>query len=254
MKTIEQTSQDAEYSIPYHYITRRPIKNFGQHFVDTWGINYISTIEFMLKKIETLGPSSIVDIGCGDGRLTREIFLENSNKKVLGIDYSERAIKLAQAMNSDLTGIEFKSIDITSRSFDEKFDLAVLMEVYEHIPLDAISEFLAGVRSLIKPEGLLLLTVPHTNKPLEYKHFQHFTIEGLNNQLSSHFEVIEVIPFEKRGLLRRLLNFLLCNRFCVLNNRRLLNFLYYFHEKYLFKCNTENECQRLFVLAKPKAA
>jgi 2-polyprenyl-3-methyl-5-hydroxy-6-metoxy-1,4-benzoquinol methylase len=253
MKSGVQDKQEQEYAFPYHYISRRISNNFSQHFVDTWGINYISTIEFMLNKIASLGPSSIVDIGCGDGRLTREIFLENSNKKVLGIDYSERAIKLAQAMNSDLSGIEFKSIDITSRNSDEKFDLAVLMEVYEHIPLDATCEFLAGVRSLIKPGGLLLLTVPHTNKPLEYKHFQHFTIEGLSNQLSNHFEVIEVVPFEKRGLLRRLLNFCLCNRFVVFNNRRLLNYLYRFHEKYLFRCNTENECQRIFVLAKPKA-
>jgi 2-polyprenyl-3-methyl-5-hydroxy-6-metoxy-1,4-benzoquinol methylase len=247
-----QKSQENEYCFPYHYISRRFRSGFSQHFVDTWGINYISTIELIIDRIKLEASECIVDIGCGDGRLTREIALEFTDKHVVGIDYSDRAIQLARVMNSDLAKVEFQSIDINTEKLDLKFDVAILMEVYEHIPLEVSQAFLRNVCAIIKPGGKLLMTVPHSNKPVEYKHFQHFTVDAIKNQLSREFEVIEAIPFEKKGWGRKLLNYLLCNRFYVLNNKKLLNVLYKMHKKYLVSCKTEVDCQRILIVAKPK--
>ena len=242
-------AQDDEYWFPYHYVSRMPSAGFQQHYIDSWGINYISTIDFMLRQIDKCNPHSLIDIGCGDGRFTREIGIRFPLMNLKGVDYSLRAIALAKAMNQDMPDLRYEQVDVTKVNFINKYDVAILMEVFEHIPLDEANEFLAGVRNTLNEGGILLLTVPHSNKPVEYKHFQHFTIESIKSFLSPYFEVVEIIPFEKKGFMRILLNKILCNRLFILNNSRLLNFLYRFHLQYLFMCSSERECQRIFVKA-----
>lgn len=245
-----QQAQDDEYSFPYHYATQMPEQGFRQHFIDTWGINYISTIEFLLDRIRSGAPASLVDIGCGDGRLTREISLGTGVTCVCGVDYSARAICLARAMNQDLPQIEFQQKDISSETDLGCFDAAVLMEVFEHIPPDDAEAFIRGVRRLLKRQGRLHLTVPHANKPVEHKHFRHFTVDSLVATFKLDFDVIQVIPFEKHGgIRRRLLNKLLYNGHFILNNQRILNLAYRWYTKNLFYCNFESQCQRIYLEA-----
>lgn len=253
MKGDTQARQDAEYWFPYHYISKMSCDGFSQHVVDTWGINYISTIEFMLDKLCACNPRSVVDVGCGDGRFTREISKVFPSCNIVGLDYSRRAINLAKAMNQDIDQLEFRTIDIVNHKSNEKFDIAILMEVFEHIPLNQTNDFLKGVHSLLTSDGTLLLTVPHSNKPVEYKHFQHFTLQSIESQLSSYFNIEEVMPFEKRSFFRRLINSVLSNRFFVLNNRKILVYLYRFYKSCLFICQSEEECQRIFIKAIPKS-
>jgi SAM-dependent methyltransferase len=244
--------QDDEYCFPYHYVSGMPSQGgFVQHFVDTWGMNYIATIEYILTRVKEINASAIVDVGCGDGRLVRELVLKFPDKHITGIDYSTRAISLARAMNPDLQGVEFHSLDITSATHGLKYDIAILMEVFEHIPPEDSECFLEALRSLLNRDGILLLTVPHANKPVEYKHYRHFSCAGILDILSKYFDVIEVRPFERSGLLRRVLDRVLCNRFFVLNNRRISDFIYKLQKKYLFECSEKN-CQRIFVKAIPK--
>ncbi|MDP1613838.1 MAG: class I SAM-dependent methyltransferase [Sulfuritalea sp.] len=245
-----QQAQDDEYAFPYHYVTRMPDRGFRQHFVDTWGINYISTIEFLLGRIRAGAHETLVDVGCGDGRLTREIALGTGIARVCGVDYSARAIGLARAMNQDLQQIEFRREDITGETGLGGFDAAVLMEVFEHVHPDEAEAFIRGVRRLLKPQGRLHLTVPHTNKPVEYKHFRHFTADGLIACLKPDFDIVEVVPFERiGGTRRRLLNGLLYNRYFVLNDQRVLSRAYRWYMKNLFHCDTEGECQRIYLEA-----
>lgn len=244
-----QESQEQEYCVPYHYISTMPENGFAQHLVDIWGINYISTIEFILKEIDELQPRSLIDIGCGDGRLTREIHDRFLQVKVVGADFSARAIALARAMNYDVGDLVFRQFDISTVQFEQQFDAAILMEVYEHIPVDETRAFLEGVRRSLRLGGTLLVTVPHSNKPLEYKHFQHFTIETLTRDLSEQFDVVKVVPFERMSILRGLINRALCNRYFVLNHRRMLSLLYSLHSRLLFSCDSEEHCQRIFVRA-----
>jgi len=243
-----QALQEAEYGFPYHYVPQWR-NGFTQCFYDDWGIHYVSTIEFLLDRLRDLSPESMVDVGCGDGRMTRELALQFPGRRVIGIDYSTRAVALAKALNSDLEGIEFSRLDIT-RSHDlPSSDAAILMEVFEHIPPESCREFLEGVRKLLQPGGTLLLTVPHVNQPLEPKHYRHFTADTIRDALSDFFVVQEVVPFERKGLCRRILRFLLGNRVFILNSRRLRNFLYRVYKRHLFHVRDEADCRRLLVSA-----
>ena len=205
-------AQEKLYWFAYHYVAKLPGDGFRQHFVDTWGINYVSTIDFMLDRIRSLNPASLIDLGCGDGRLTREIALHTEVSALYGVDYSQAAINLARAMNQDISRMQFAVEDIMSEHSLPKADAVVLMEVFEHIPLEACREFIESVSRIVRKGGRLFLTVPHRNKPVEYTHFQHFSIESLRAYLEEHFHILEVVPFEKRSGFRKWVNRILVNR------------------------------------------
>lgn len=245
-----QKNQEGEYWFPYHYVAQYKDNNFRHFYLDTWGINYVSTIEFLLGKVASRTHKTIVDVGCGDGRFSRELALADSDCQITGIDYSSKAIGLAAAMNSDIQNLTFRSIDITAPHGLDCSDSVVLMEVFEHIPLSDAAKFMSGVRGLLNEGGILHLTVPHENKPLEYMHFQHFSVEKLLSYLKGSFEVIEVIPFEKISASRKIVLWLLSNRLFILNNSRLLSFLYRYYKKNLLIADSEENCQRIYVKAK----
>ncbi len=246
MDSLQQL-QDDEYSFPYHYVSQFRSR-FTQSFYDSWGVNYVSTIEFILKKLEKESFNSLVDIGCGDGRLVLEIQSIFSSREILGIDYSKRAIQLAQSMNPYGN---YKELDILTQSVEKKFDIGVLIEVFEHINPEEGEKFVQAIAKLLKPQGLLYVTVPHINKAVEYKHYRHFSSESLIKCFASSFDVVEVIPFEKGKFRKKVLDCLLGNRLFILNSGKLRTLLYRYYKENLFFC-TENNCNRIFVKFKAK--
>lgn len=242
-------AQEEEYWFPYHYVSSFSQDRFRHFFLDTWAINYVSTIEFLLAAARPEPGSRIIDIGCGDGRFSRELALANPSCEIVGVDYSKRAIALAAAMNQDVPNLRFEARDITAPHDLGTFDLAFLMEVFEHIPLPLAGEFARAVRGLVRPGGGFYLTVPHANKPVEYKHFQHFTIASLKPYFEPHFQILEIIPFERRSRLRSLLSRLLNGNWITVTNPRFLKRLYRWYKAKLFDCRSEQECQRLFLKA-----
>jgi SAM-dependent methyltransferase len=247
-----QDPQEREYAFPYHYIAGGP--GAFRHFVhDSWAWNYASTMEHLSERIRALAPRQIIDIGCGDGRFSRELALAIPQATVLGIDYSRRAIALARAMNPDLPALSFAELDITRDAVGELGDVAVLMEVFEHIPPERCPDFLAAVARLVRPGGVLLMTVPHANKPVEYKHFRHFTCADLARELAPYFEMTLVMPFERRPRWHeRLLISLAQNRWFLLCHDRLLRIIYGYYRRKLFPCPDEACCQRILVCATPR--
>ena len=250
----EQSEQEDEYLFPYHYVAHFKNNHFQHFFLDTWAINYASTIEYLLQKIDIDSQTSarIIDIGCGDGRICRELSFAFPFTTVLGIDYSMRATSLAKAMNSDVFNLKFKSLDITMEHNLNPFDIAILIEVFEHVPIENAEKFMESVRSLLNKGGVLYLTVPHENKFLEYKHFQHFSIKKIVDYLNPYFDIVEVVPFERISRYRKILLKILSNRFFILNNPRLLSIIYGWYKKNLFFCASEKDCQRIFVKAVAK--
>ncbi|WP_017719730.1 class I SAM-dependent methyltransferase [Kamptonema formosum] len=244
-----QTIQEDQYIFPYHYIPQSQ-KDFTQCYNFRWGINYAASLEFMIERVKREPVRSIADVGCGDGRLTKELKEALADKEVVGIDYSERAIALARLMYPQGT---YYCLDITRERVENKFDLAILMEVFEHIPPAAGEEFLAGVADLMVKDGILLLTVPHLNAPVEPKHYRHFSLETLSKCLEKNFEIAEVIFLEKNDGRKKLIDRLLTNRLFILNNGRLKNLIYKYYKQKLFIAERESECRRIFIKARVKS-
>ncbi|WEL16675.1 SAM-dependent methyltransferase [Halorhabdus sp. SVX81] len=141
-----------------------------------------------------------MDVGCGDGRFLRELGSEYPDVTATGIDYSKRAIDMAKALNP---GLDFRCVDLRSDEVNMSYNVVTLIEVLEHIPPDDIDSFLDAITDIQDPTGRTIITVPHENKPVQDKHFQHFSGAGLRDLLTPHFERIDLVPFddiESRGL------------------------------------------------------
>ncbi|WP_457617692.1 class I SAM-dependent methyltransferase [Lutibacter sp.] len=248
----EQQVQDNFYKFPYHYAVQfKP--NFSMVYLFDWGLNYASTIELLLQKI-TLNKKevkSIIDIGCGEGRLSRELCLKFPKAKITGVDYSKRPIQLAKALNHNLN-IEFIAANIIEDNLPQKYNVATLMEVYEHIEPKKADFFLKGVSNALEKGGVLHLTVPHENIPVAPHHFRHFSIKTLTAELEKYFDIIEVIPFEKISPKRKWLMRIFANKFFILNHKKWNNKLYNYYKKKLFYVKDESQCQRIYVQCKKR--
>ncbi|MDO8513055.1 MAG: class I SAM-dependent methyltransferase [bacterium] len=116
---------------------------------------YISQDILDLQKFSSKG-NRILDLGCGNGRLS-EIF-ENSGIEYIGVDISEKLIKIARSKypNKSFQVVEFFKLLFPDNYFDKVYCLSVL----HHIPsLEYRKKFLLEAKRVLKPHGLIILTV-----------------------------------------------------------------------------------------------
>jgi len=83
-----------------------------------WGLE-------LLDKIALSGNERVLDVGCGDGKLTAEIVRRVPYGSVLGIDKSEDMIRFAQEhYQSDVfPNLKFVLLDARNLFFDQEFDV-----------------------------------------------------------------------------------------------------------------------------------
>jgi len=100
--------------------------------------------------------ASVLDIGCGSGIPIDKFFL-SKGFKVTGIDISDEMIKLAQ---KNLPDGDFFVKDMTEIDFPENsFDAVVSFYAIFHIPREGHLSLLEKIRSLLRENGYLLITM-----------------------------------------------------------------------------------------------
>lgn len=236
------------YEYPYHYIPIWDGDNFSQTRTLLWGYEYLSYLYFVLDKVCQIGFESLLDVGCGDGRFLFELSRKLPNKKLVGIDYSKRAIDYARIMNPR---VEWVCGDIRDKNiFEVDFDIITLIETLEHIKPDEIKPFLEGVHNYLKEGSNLIVTVPSNNIEVKERHYQHFDLHSLTAALSPFFTVVDASYLNRKSSLSlKLIQKFLSNRFFILNNRRMLKWIYnYYIERLLF--TDKKNCCRIAVVCK----
>jgi SAM-dependent methyltransferase len=99
-------------------------------------------------------PRSVVDVGCGVGTWL-SVFKQHGVADILGIDGDYVDEKLLHISPS-----EFKSHDLTTPfSVDRYFDLAMSLEVAEHLPAEAADDFV-GCLAKLAPVVLFSAAIP----------------------------------------------------------------------------------------------
>ena len=98
---------------------------------------------------------SILDLGCGAGVMSD--FLTRHGD-VTGLDFSEPAIRLARVMAPHA---DFRVGDLLALPEGADFDLVTLFDVIEHVPTDDRAALFAGVQSVLRPGGGVILSSPH---------------------------------------------------------------------------------------------
>ena len=250
----QRAAQEMEYSFPYHYIPTIRNGKFSSTRHWDWGFRYLGGIHLALDQLAAIRFESLIDIGCGDGRFLHEVSRRFPDRRLLGIDASQRAILLARAMNQD---IDYRVADITRDVPPRQFDAATMIEVIEHIEPGNLPDFIRAAAATLVEGGTMLLTVPHRNKPLIEKHYQHFSGEQLLELLSPHFTGIRLVPFDvlsrRAPLLWIIERFLGAKgRWMIFAQPRILHFFYRQYIKRYLYAASERECERIAVMCTKK--
>jgi len=239
--------QEAEYEYPYHYIPTWENDRFSQTNYWSWGFRYLGGLQVVFDQLENLSFDSLIDIGCGDGRFLREVAKRYPNAKLLGVDISERAIRLAKAMNPDLN---YKTINIIKESLTDRFDLATSIEVLEHILPSQVEPIIEAIANVLNDNGWLILTVPHVNKPVQDKHYQHFSSKQFRELIVPYFRNIVFIPIDVKTKVMAIMQRLIGgegNHFVVTNHVLLSLFYRLYKNRYLYT-NNEQKCMRIVAI------
>lgn len=242
-----QRAQELEYDFPYHYVARRTARGLRLSHTWSWGFRYIAALDYLLAKMRTLSFTSAIDIGCGDGRFIAEVARAFPDVHTMGIDYSERAIAMARAMNPTLA---FERLDLTTHEYPKTFDLLTSIEVLEHIPPSTLPAFVAGMRRLAHPRSKLLLTVPHVNQTLAAKHYQHFDQAKLESTLAPHFRVESVEYIDRKSKLVNYVERAIVNNHFAITNERLLGILETAYLRKMFRASPDSG-MRMVALCAP---
>lgn len=135
-------------STAYHWDARGYARHSSEQ--QRWGRELIA-------KLGLKGTERLLDIACGDGKVTAEIAARLPLGSVLGIDNSPDMIALARQLFSaeKHSNLAFRVEDARSLPFQEEFDVvfsnAALHWVLDHRPV------LAGIRQSLRLGGRVLL-------------------------------------------------------------------------------------------------
>ncbi len=104
---------------------------------------------------ELAGASTVLDIGCGDGQISR--MMAATGVHVVGVDPTWNQIRVAHERGG---GAHYLRTTADRLPFvDASFDAAVACLVFEHI--DAVDDAIAEVARVIRPGGLFSFFLNH---------------------------------------------------------------------------------------------
>lgn len=168
-------------------------------------------IEFTLMWIGQ-DARKVLDIGRGIGWSSWEIKRHCPETSVISLDLSPRLTKVAQALFA-ARGVEYVFGDVTEydQVVPSSIDAAVLLDVYEHIPIDRRSRLHSFLDKALTPSGLAILAFPSTRhqaflrehspnglQPVD-EDVTRIDVESLARDIHGHVVYFEEVSVGSRG-------------------------------------------------------
>jgi SAM-dependent methyltransferase len=113
----------------------------------------------VLRRHAEFSDKDVLDVGCGDGGLTRE--LAGLGARVTGIEVSERQLAAARAADDGALDTRYlvgraEAIPLP----DESFDLVVFRATLHHVAVEEMSAALDEAARVVRPDGLVYVAEP----------------------------------------------------------------------------------------------
>jgi tRNA (uracil-5-)-methyltransferase TRM9 len=165
--------------------------HLNKQFYQTFGYEFSSTRlrlqPGVLRVLDRLaGSEAILDLGCGNGELARELVRRSFSGRYVGLDFSPPLLEVARHGWEDAPAT-FLQVDLTSASWGKSvsgpFDVAFAFAVLHHIPGgETRRKILSKLHGLLKPGGLFI-----------HSEWQFLNSEKLKSRVHAWSEV-DILP------------------------------------------------------------
>lgn len=179
----------------------------------------IDYLKYNLKFIKwNLVKPTVLEVGPGMGEF--ESFLNNQDINNIDIVDNDKNILKHVAYNFKIKNSLFAEDISKIDSYLRNYDVVLLLQVLEHIPIKNQSNILKTLYKHLKKNGYLIVVVPNGNNPLglverytDYQHTCSFTEQSLKDLLDLSgiknykvaFRGFEIPPFSLINIVRILL-------------------------------------------------
>lgn len=137
--------------------------------------------------------SSILDMGCGDGRNIIE--LAQKGFEITGIDFSPAAVEIAQKRLKEknlIANVYVSDIFEKVRFIeDESFDGIIASDAVHYVEIEKFTQILKEMNRILKTGGLIFLTVPSEKAIIEPEKLAElfFTKEQIEKIITESFNI-----------------------------------------------------------------
>lgn len=118
-----------------------------------------------LLKFGLQNTHNVLEIGCGIGTQTELLAQYVTQGKITAIDISPKSIEIAQQRLINYTQVTCVTADVITMDvqFNTKFDVIVLPDVIEHIPIQSHAKLFERLQQYLTQNGFVLIHIPNPN-------------------------------------------------------------------------------------------
>jgi 3' terminal RNA ribose 2'-O-methyltransferase Hen1 len=125
-------------------------------------------MEKVVETLKALGATSVLDLGCGEGRLLRALLKERQFSRIVGVEVAPRVLAVAadRLRLERMPDMKRKRIELLQGSLvyrDSRlagFDAAAVIEVIEHMEAERLPAFEQALFGHARP-GAVVITTPN---------------------------------------------------------------------------------------------
>jgi SAM-dependent methyltransferase len=153
-----------------HYFRKKLVRNYiYKGPVLEWYTRIKLSLENNYETINKNVPreAEIVDIGCGYGMVSYMLSFTSENRKILGIDYDNDKIELANNCISKNDRIRFVTADAVTYEYP-KADCFLLSDVLHYMPEEKQEQLLLSCIRNLNPGGTIIIR--DADKDLQKRH------------------------------------------------------------------------------------
>ncbi|AWC43843.1 class I SAM-dependent methyltransferase [Bacillus cytotoxicus] len=174
-------------------------------YSSSWLLHAKQYVEMAMGRFKLTKDSQVIEIASNDGYLLQ--YFQKENIPSLGIEPAKNVANIA-IQKGIPTKIEFFSNNVAKQLTDEnsQADLIIANNVLAHVP--HLHDFIAGLKTLLKPNGSITIELPHLLNLISLKqfdtiyheHFSYFSLICLQKIFSHHnLQIIDAEELPTHG-------------------------------------------------------